>query len=265
MAREMVEQLEFGRETISYIVETTINNLPDESIATVISFTTPRDACHIATLSTTFNNVVGNSDIVWDRFLPPNYREIVLRASNVDHVHLLDTLSKKDLYMYLADNSLLLDQGLMLGITWGERPSYWHLLVRHVIPRLRFEIKGGITTSMLSPNTRYAAYLVFDVTNRSIWDIYDFPIEVTIETSGGEVVTGMACLDPCRREGGEGPEGNNVKLSKKRIDGWVEVEIGEFYTREEDEQVTFSLMEIENGFAKGSLVVQGIEIRPKIE
>uniref|UniRef100_A0A803LG13 Uncharacterized protein n=2 Tax=Chenopodium quinoa TaxID=63459 RepID=A0A803LG13_CHEQI len=129
---------------------------------------------------------------------------------------------------------------------------------------------------MLSPNTRYGAYLVFDVTS-NVWEFYDLPIDVAVETSGGEeVVTGRVYLDP-RRAGifdreydlvasfdDEGPE-ENVKLPNKRKDGWLEVEIGEFFTREEDERVTFSLMEVKAGIAKGGLVVEGIEIRPIIE
>uniref|UniRef100_A0A803LG12 F-box domain-containing protein n=2 Tax=Chenopodium quinoa TaxID=63459 RepID=A0A803LG12_CHEQI len=286
---------------------TRINNLPDESIATVISFTTPRDACRVATLSTAFS-VVADSNIVWNRFLPSDYREIILRASNVDHhALLLDNVPKKDLFMYLADNPLLIDHGLMtvslekstgkkcctlsarkLRISWADSTTYWQWwLAEDFLPRSRFaevarllyvcwfEIKGEIKTSMLSPNTKYGAYLVFHVSS-SAWNFYDYPVDAVIETSGGQVVTGRVYLDPRRGgivdegyelvplAGAEDPE-EGVNLPKLRVDEWIEVEIGEFFTGDKDELVTFSLMEILTGALKGGLVIEGIEIRPVIE
>uniref|UniRef100_A0A803LEW3 F-box domain-containing protein n=1 Tax=Chenopodium quinoa TaxID=63459 RepID=A0A803LEW3_CHEQI len=174
-----------AREVMSNVKNTTrINNLPDESIATVISFTTPRDACRVATLSTTFS-VVANSNIVWNHFLPSDYREIILRPSNVDHVLLLDTLSRR--------TSLCISLIILFSLT----KDWWFAEVARLLYVWWFEIKGKITTSMLSPNTKYGAYLVFHVTS-SAWNFYDYPIEAVIETSGGQVVTGRVYLDPRR-------------------------------------------------------------------
>ncbi|XP_021773619.1 F-box protein PP2-B13-like [Chenopodium quinoa] len=128
---------------------------------------------------------------------------------------------------------------------------------------------------MLSPNTKYGAYLVFHVSS-SAWNFYDYPVDAVIETSGGQVVTGRVYLDPRRGgivdegyelvplAGAEDPE-EGVNLPKLRVDEWIEVEIGEFFTGDKDELVTFSLMEILTGALKGGLVIEGIEIRPVIE
>jgi hypothetical protein len=50
---------------------------------------------------------------------------------------------------------------------------------------------------------------------------------------------------------------------KKRGDGWLEIELGEFFNGgEDDREVEMSVLEV-NGNWKGDLIVQGIEIRPK--
>ena len=61
---------------------------------------------------------------------------------------------------------------------------------------------------------------------------------------------------------------NNLKkesigIPMRREDGWMEIEIGEFFCGEADEEVLMSLMEV--GYQlKGGLIVEGVEIRPKI-
>uniref|UniRef100_A0ACD5YW44 Uncharacterized protein n=1 Tax=Avena sativa TaxID=4498 RepID=A0ACD5YW44_AVESA len=47
-------------------------------------------------------------------------------------------------------------------------------------------------------------------------------------------------------------------------DSWMELELGEFLNEgDEDGEVSFSLMEMDAGYWKSGLVVQGIEIRRK--
>ena len=51
---------------------------------------------------------------------------------------------------------------------------------------------------------------------------------------------------------------------KERRDGWLEIELGEFFNKEgEGGELEMSVLEVKGGHWKGSLVVQGIEIRPK--
>lgn len=56
---------------------TGIGDLPESVVAQVISMTSPRDACRCAAVSPHFRAAAG-SDAVWDRFLPPDHREILL-------------------------------------------------------------------------------------------------------------------------------------------------------------------------------------------
>ena len=53
-------------------------------------------------------------------------------------------------------------------------------------------------------------------------------------------------------------------MPKKRADGWMEIEMGEFKNEEgEDGEVSISLMETRGGNWKKGLILQGIEIRAK--
>ena len=61
--------------------------LPEDCIAAVISFTTPRDACRLACVSTIFRSAA-DSNIVWDRFLCP-----------ISHLGSVSSSSKKELYL----------------------------------------------------------------------------------------------------------------------------------------------------------------------
>jgi hypothetical protein len=57
---------------------------------------------------------------------------------------------------------------------------------------------------------------------------------------------------------------NNGQYPKKRGDGWLEIELGEFFCKEgEDRELEMSVQEVKGGDWKGGLIVEGIEIRPK--
>ncbi|KAK2631327.1 hypothetical protein EUGRSUZ_L03074 [Eucalyptus grandis] len=123
------------------------------------------------------------------------------------------------------------------------------------------EIRGMISSGMLSPETHYAAYLVFKITPASHG--FEFqPVEVEARFAGdeaGKVSTqhagGSLMLAPAEGSG---------NYPKERRDGWSEIELGEFLTKEgQDGEVEMSVMETKGGNWKAELVVEGIEIRPK--
>ena len=87
--------------------------LPEGCIAAVISFTTPRDACHLACVSTTFRSAA-DSDIVWDRFLPPKYSS----SSSSSSSNTWSALWKKELYFRTCHN--LIHKGKMIISMFGK-------------------------------------------------------------------------------------------------------------------------------------------------
>ena len=85
-------------------------NLPEGCIANVLSFTTPRDACALSLVSSAFRSAA-QSDVVWERFLPSDYRSIISQSQSSDLSLTTLTYSKKDLYLHLCHKPLLIDSG----------------------------------------------------------------------------------------------------------------------------------------------------------
>ncbi|XVE89609.1 hypothetical protein DITRI_Ditri20bG0009500 [Diplodiscus trichospermus] len=274
-----------------------LNMLPESCVSVILSLTSPPDACKSSLVSTIFQSAA-DSDFVWERFLPSDYREIVSKSSNK-----FEFSSKKELYFLLC-NPVLIADGKMsfklerstgrksyvfsareLSIAWSNDPMFW---VWKSIPESRFsevaelrtiswlEIHGKIRTKMLSPNTTYGAYLLVKITDRA-YGLDLIPTETSVEI-GNQAFTNTAYLrsQDSKKQRIENLfysnrkqmlesrviEGDNRVLSKRQ-DGWMEIELGEFISGETDEEVKMCLKEIKGHHLKGGLVIEGIEIRPK--
>ncbi|KAK2653301.1 hypothetical protein Ddye_013157 [Dipteronia dyeriana] len=282
--------------------------LPEGCIAAVISFTSPRDACRLACVSTTFKSAA-ESDAAWDHFLPPDYLSVILDSGSSSSTSSpSSSLSKKELYLRACHNPVLINEGKLsfwldkhsgkkcymisareLEIVWGDTPQYWDW---HSLPEARFpevaelrnvcwfHIHGEISTSLLSPITPYVAYLVFKAIVESI-GFENNPVEVTVGLAGSDGQKRTVYLDTREQRGivprhprsrrfnrrqasVPVPGDDRVPFPEKRGDGWLEIELGEFfYGGDEEGDLTMSIMEIKRGNWKGGLVFQGIEIRPK--
>ncbi|RDX84107.1 F-box protein PP2-B1, partial [Mucuna pruriens] len=296
-------------------------HLPEDCIANIFSFTTPRDVCILSLVSSSFRSAA-QSDLVWERFLPSDYNAIISQSSIP-----LTNSSKKDLYLHLCHNHLLIDAGKKsfvldkpngkkcymlsarsLVIIWGDTPRYWRWTS---VPGARFsevaelvtvcwlEMKGGIETRMLSPNTLYGAYLVFKQSRAGAYGFQHQPVDVSIgvagEDDGRRRTVYLEAATPLRPRHGIVPRifsrvrsrfvdsfdaatpsttpipsptvdssrfGN--EYPKERGDGWMEVELGDFFNGGgENKEVEIGVYEVKSGQWKGGILVQGIEIRPK--
>ncbi|RXH82539.1 hypothetical protein DVH24_036880 [Malus domestica] len=204
----------------------------------------------------------------------------------------LDRWSGKKCYMIAAR---------ALSIVWGDTPQYWEWIS---LPDSRFEevaklmcvcwleIRGKIETRMLSPATLYKAYLVFKPTTGA----YGFdqqPVEVTVGLIGEEPTKHEVFLNAQRGLGSQGPsfplagplrisvfnrryivgvqdfqlreiKVNEAQYPKERNDGWLEIEMGEFFCEGgEGGELEMACLEVRRIHWKGGLLFQGIEIRPK--
>ncbi|KAD5960448.1 hypothetical protein E3N88_11920 [Mikania micrantha] len=81
-----------------------ISELPEGCISEILSLTSPRDACRAASISNAFKSAA-DSDAVWERFLPPDYRDVIATA-----VSPVVFESKKQLYHRLSDSHIILDR-----------------------------------------------------------------------------------------------------------------------------------------------------------
>ena len=123
-------------------------------------------------------------------------------------------------------------------------------------------------TSMLSPNTNYAAYLVYKLARRA-YGFTNPPPKASVGKSGeGEdykqtVCWCMPAVEPSQKDQVVLPQ-QHTSHSKLRKDGWLEIALGEFFNKggEDQEELQIRLMEVEAGTQKTVLIVEGIEIRP---
>ncbi|CAA2960858.1 Hypothetical predicted protein [Olea europaea subsp. europaea] len=109
---------------------------------------------------------------------------------------------------------------------------------------------------MLSPKTSYAAYLVFKLGE---------------EFSGLGSVNGIIRLvnreedsDAAKRARPmhlQPVEGGNGQIAAMRSDGWMEVEMGNFYNNQRDNGIVEARL-LDTTFMKSGLIVEGIEFRP---
>ena len=75
--------------------------IPDIIVSKIISLTSPLDACRLATVSRAWR-AAADGNPVWERFLPPNYREIISEAA-----HPVEYAFKKELFFRLSESILL--------------------------------------------------------------------------------------------------------------------------------------------------------------
>ena len=118
-----------------------------------------------------------------------------------------------------------------------------------------FDVKAMIETRILSLRTNYTAYLVF----KFVESKYGFarrPVDSGVYIEGSDNgVRRRLLLDPSR---------NMARLSQDRRDGWIEIEMGEFFNENGDDgKLVCSLFEFDSFITKRGLIIQGIEVRPK--
>lgn len=122
-----------------------------------------------------------------------------------------------------------------------------------------FEIHQKISTSILSPNTTYAIYLVF---HSSIYiDLYfDEPVKVSIGIDGVESIKQFVCLNPHKMVS----EGDNyLQYPQQRKDDRFEVKLGEYFNRGGEEMNLEISMTEESENPKNGPGIEGFELRPK--
>ncbi|EYU32965.1 hypothetical protein MIMGU_mgv1a023724mg [Erythranthe guttata] len=279
------------------------NLLPEGCIANIISFTSPKDACTAAAVSVGLKSAA-ESDTVWERFLPPDYVEIVSGSSSPVAAY----STKKELFFSLCDSPLLVDGGKLslrldkstgkkcymlcsrqFQIAWGDNLMYW---TWSSLPDSRFAevaelqsvfwlgMRAIFQAELLSPNTNYAAYLVFKLMEDH--EGLDCPSKASIKfvrEKNGSVIEKVdktisnVYIVPRvmgrrrrirRTRGGLPGTTPNDRVSRVRSDGWLEIELGDFFICEGDKfDIQIDVSETKHLNWKRGLIIEGIELRPK--
>ncbi|XP_050254495.1 F-box protein PP2-B10-like isoform X5 [Quercus robur] len=271
-----------------------ISVLPEGCISNTIALTTPKDACRACAVSSIFR-AAAESNAVWESFLPSDYQAIIAQSSSSSDS--LSFSSKKQLYLSLSDNPILIDDAKKqsffldklsgkkcyllsareLTIAWGDDSRYWRWIS---LPESRFseiaklsfvcwfDINGKMSTSMLSPKTNYAAYLVYKLRSRAHGFKHRLPTASIGTTGGGEVYEqtvglGLPAVEPGQQDQVVLPQQQHTSRPKQRNDGWLEIELGQFFNEGgEADELQFGLKEVKCLSVKSGLIVEGIEIRP---
>ncbi|KAK1416836.1 hypothetical protein QVD17_25953 [Tagetes erecta] len=276
-----------------------MESLPADCIADILSRGSPRDVCRSAVVASVFRTAA-ESDVLWDEFLPPDHREIVAESVSpvvykskkelffklsspllIDHglkAFSIDKATGKKCYTLSARE---------LYIAWSANPLFWCwkpvIQSRFAeVVELRMtswlEVEGKINTRILSPNTTYKAYLIVQVAHHRAFGLDVLPCEVSVKVgdscSQGKVILSR---DACTKGSLEHACGKNEvkdgsglgmvdevsRVGCDRNDGWLEIELGEFYNEGLcDKEVKMSLREVNGVHLKGGLVVESLEIRP---
>ncbi|KAL2469190.1 F-box protein PP2-B10 [Forsythia ovata] len=238
--------------------------LPEGFIADALSLTSPKDACRLSSVTSTFRSAA-EYDTVWERKSFISTYVITLSSS---------TVAPRAFHWRKGPetSALCCLQGTFVT------PKYWQWIS---LPESRFpeaaelhhaqcwsDIGCKINTSMLSSGTKYAAYLVFTSRPR-IYGYQNYPldIEALVGISGQEVEKRIVCLN---QEGEQRHRNQFVpfihglacgytEYPKCRDDGWMEVELGEFLVKgKQDCDMEMYLREVwRNGNWKNGLTIQG--------
>ncbi|KAK9664824.1 hypothetical protein RND81_14G071200 [Saponaria officinalis] len=283
-----------------------LNKLPNDCVTAILSYTSPRDICRSAVACSELRQAAG-SDFVWESFLPSDYSEIISRAHPsvvkfgskkdlffllcnsllIDHgkkIFNLDRDTGHKTYVLSARE---------LSIMWSSNPLYW--CWKNVtnsrfeeIVELRttwwLEIHGTINTKQLSPKTTYGAYLIFKVSEHA-FGLDTMPMEISVSVGSDQVCNNTVYLRQDFKKQqmqwvlfynrtkmltsrvNQGLEGSVSVVPGCRVDGWMEIELGHFFSgrvccRDVGKEVKVSLMEVKGHHLKGGLIIEGIEIRP---
>ncbi|CAI8603229.1 unnamed protein product [Vicia faba] len=234
---------------------TQFEELAEGCISTILSRTTPVDAGRFSVISKTFHSAADSDAAL---YLALSDRPIIV--DNGLKSFQLDRKSGKICYMLGARS---------LSICWVHDERYWKWITMRTsrFPEAAkllnvcwLEICGTINTIALSPNTEYAAYLVFKMVDPHRFQIR--PAELSVFVEGGHSSTKNVCLDPNVDDRSH----NRVvglQCPNVRSDGWLEIEMGEFFNSGiENEEVHMKVLE-KGAYWKRGLIVEGIEIRPK--
>ncbi|KAI6684949.1 hypothetical protein NL676_030862 [Syzygium grande] len=257
-----------------------MDSLPEHCVSAILALTSPEDACRLAPASSTFRSAA-LSNVVWGGFLPPNCGTVLSRRPEFG--------SKKELFLSLCQPQLI-DSGRKsfklerssgkisyvlsareLSIAWSDEPMYWnwksapdsrkrqsseqHRLARDRRPNAHGNAIPEHPLRSLSHHE--------DLSPR-VWAGCDaIPSIDRVEKPGSVQKHGIFGTN-----GAAGGEEGKVPIGRQ--DGWMEVELGEFFNGGgggggdgHGEVVKMSFKEVKGYQLKGGLVIEGIEVRPK--
>ncbi|WOH00031.1 hypothetical protein DCAR_0519387 [Daucus carota subsp. sativus] len=121
------------------------------------------------------------------------------------------------------------------------------------------EIKGNVSTSKLSSNTTYTAYLRFAFTSVFYYGFH-VPLETSIGITREESMKKFVYFDPIIAMS----ECQYIKHVAEPLDYLFEVELGDYFHNDgETRDLEITVREVKSGKPKCGIQIYGMELRPK--
>nr|ADE77925.1 unknown [Picea sitchensis] len=278
-----------------------MEELPESCISQILSFTTPRDVCRLSAVSHTFR-LAGNSDPVWEKMLPVQYRHLLARLDSP-----LQFSSKRELYFTLCHpNSIdgrtkkfwieqatgklcFMLSARDLNITWGDDRRYWHWIsqddssfkeIAELVAVCWLEVRGQFDCEFLSPGTAYTVSFRLKLHKSPLrigrifrrrfirffprTDGWDHkPVKFSVTTPCGDHQEYARYLR--NTDTPVGNEGYQMTPFRHVEEGWMEFDAGRFVVPEDGDNsgmIKFCMREWEGGDWKGGLLLGGVKIQP---
>lgn len=257
-----------------------LEELPEDCISLILSFTTPLDAARLALVSHKWRSAA-DSDALWKKMLPNHYYQILQRAITP----VPDFPSMKQLYLHLCQ-SILIDNGSKriwvdrttgkvgcmvsardLCVIWGDDSRYWNWVSREdsrfeSLAELNyvwwFEVKGGFECNLLSPNTRYRVSFVVKIDESRMSIPFRTPFIFSVDSVNGDHMESGRYLDELERA-----VENRTPLIRAG-NGWMEFVAGEFFLEEDEaipREIGFCMKNTDNSIKTG-IWIDGVRIEP---
>lgn len=264
-------------------------DLPEGCISHILSLTSPVYVLR-SSLVCKFFRSIAKSDLVWEKFLPPDLRQMDRLAS------------AKDIVLHLCRSFMLLEGGnksfaldrwtakkcYMLGarelvIAFSNNPHCWRWKpsnesrfpeVAELLGVSQLQISGEISTQLLSPNTTYHAYFSFKLRSRSLgFDVCPVKVSISCIDRTGHYLTGRSYSVSktfylkARESNTYDFVEDDVDAIMHRRDGsprWVKIDMGKYFNRAGTDVAVLemTLTGMETGLYKSGLIVHGIELLP---
>ncbi|KAL3750072.1 hypothetical protein ACJRO7_011108 [Eucalyptus globulus] len=226
----------------------------EHCVSTILALTSPEDVCRLSRVSCTFRSAA-QCDELYLSLCQPQLIDSGRKSFK------LEKSSGKISYVLSARE---------LSVAWRDVPMYW---TWKFVPESSSEQQIGWRSKAKCPqqcypsNTLYEAYLIMKISHRA----YGLDVmPASIELKSQAVFKSTAILQQGHqgsiKKQGPGIEGEE-KVPMEREDGWMEVELGEFFNGGGDgdhhEVVKVSFKEVKGYQLEGGLVIEGIGVRPK--
>ncbi|CAM6062893.1 unnamed protein product [Sphagnum tenellum] len=276
------EQVAAGSSAEAPWRKTEFSDLPEICIAMMLACLSPVEVAKLACVSRSFLDA-SESDLVWERFLPPPpYIHKLLAVhpnppsqfacKEVFHHLCQPFVSSNHIQGYWLDrrtgglNMSLSSSGLV--ITWSENENYWQWredrasmfpLVAELKSVCWFEAKGEIVCT-LPPGTYTLSWRILFLENFGGWT--GQPVHFIFSKNDGVDIESKCHMSP----GQSMPvvPGYNLPKIREVADDWREFDVGDFVVERGEEMtlLKFQMLEITGGWWKSGLCLDGVVVQP---